>query len=271
MGSIRTFAKSVAKSLAPQFLLDQWYEHRFFSCRRWENLHFGVFDSYQEAISLADRKGANTRYALYCDHEQWLRDRQDLRPHDYPMLFWLGQVLETDMRVVDIGGSLGVSYYAFKRVIDFPPGHRWQVCELEEVVLIGRRLALERAESALSFTTELGALEDASVLFTAGALQFLEPTLVQLLTALEKPPKEVLINRVPVTAQRSTFVTLQNTGESITPCRIVNVDQWTSDLARLGYRLVDRWKCLENSMAIPSHRVLSLDHFDGFYFSRTPT
>jgi putative methyltransferase (TIGR04325 family) len=260
----------VARFLVPRALLDARYERHFFQCRRWESLHLGIFDRYRDAVAFAERRGVKSGFALAGGHEQWLKDRQDLRSHDYPVMFWLSQVLQEGMRVVDIGGSIGVSYLLFKRYMHLPTGLRWQVYELEEAVSIGRRIAQERSEQALSFTTDIGVLEDASILFSAGALQFLEPTLVQLLSPLERPPGHLLISRVPVTSRRSDFVTLQNTGASITPCRIVNVAELTSGLARLGYRLIDRWQCLENNMYVRSQPSLSMDHFDGFYFSRAP-
>jgi putative methyltransferase (TIGR04325 family) len=258
--------KSVVRLLTPQFLLSARYERHFFRSRRWENLHLGVFESFEAAREFAARRDVVPRFDL--DHEAWLKQRVRLSPHDYPMLFWLGRTFEEGMRVVDLGGSVGVSCYAFRPFMHFPEGLQWQVCELEDVVPLGRRIAQERGESALSFTSDLASLEGANVLFTAGTLQYIESSLAQLLAVLANPPKHLLINRIPLTRRRSSFVTLQNGGEGVQAYRISNAKEFVDDLERLGYREVDRWKCLENSAPIPLHPDLSLSNFDGFYFVR---
>lgn len=260
--------KSVARQLIPQSLNTARYERYFFQSRRWENLHLGVFESFQAARDYAARRNAVAAFDL--DHEAWLEERVRLKPHDYPMMFWLERTFEHGMRVVDLGGSVGVSCYAFRPFMRFPEGLQWQVCELERVVALGRRIAQERGESALSFTSDLACLEGATVLFTAGALQYIEAPLAQLLAGLTHPPPHLLINRIPLTRRRSSFVTLQNGGAGVQAYRISNAREFVEDLGRLGYREVDHWKCLESSAPIPLHPDLSLSSFDGFHFIREP-
>ncbi|WP_372527869.1 methyltransferase, TIGR04325 family [Piscinibacter sp.] len=260
--------KSVLRFLVPKSILMARYERYFFCTQRWQNLHLGVFDSFQAASEFASRRGVIPRFAL--DHEKWLQEHQGLSPHDYPMMFWLSRMLqeEEDMRVVDLGGSVGVTYYAYKPVMKFPAGLRWQVCELDDVVQLGRRIAQERGEPALSFTSDLKVLDGAPVLFAAGVIQYIEPRLVEVLSAVKYPPKHLLINRIPLTMDRATFVTLQNGGAGIQSYRIENHREFTDGLNRLGYREVDRWRCLENSTYIPFHPDVALNHFEGFYFVR---
>lgn len=240
------------------------HEWRFFRTRRWENLYLGVFEDFGSARDFASTHGTESGYVI--DQRQWLAEHADLWPHDYPMLFWLSRIIGPDDRVFDLGGSIGASYFAFQRVFGFPEGVRWQVCELPDVVAEGRELAARRGETALEFTADLSAVDGAAILFTAGALQFVEPTLAEILGRCERPPTHLLINRLPVGDQPRRFVTLQNTGASITPCRVENFAQLGRELAALGYREVDRWKCLQNSMHIPLHGELALKHFHGFYF-----
>jgi putative methyltransferase (TIGR04325 family) len=197
--------KSVVRLLTPQPLLSARYKRHFFQSRRWENLHLGVFESFHAAREFATRWGVASRFEL--DHEAWLKDRMRLRCHDYPMMFWLERALEKDTRVVDLGGSVGVSWYAFKPFISFPAGLQWQVCELENVLPIGRRIAQDRGESALSFTSDFGSIDGASVLFTAGAIQYIDTTLAQLLAGLKSPPMHLLINRLPLTTVKACMPT----------------------------------------------------------------
>jgi putative methyltransferase (TIGR04325 family) len=258
--------KSAVRHVMPRSFLESRYERYFFGTPEWKNLHLGVFESFEEADAFAAARGVHPHFGL--DHEKWLREHRGLSAHDYPMLFWLSHLVCEDARVVDLGGSVGVSYYAYKAVRPFPPTLHWRVCELGEVVPLGQRIARERGETALSFTTDLSAIDGASILFAAGVLQYVRSTLAELLDAVSTPPRHVLINRLPLTTQRGSFVTLQNGGAGIQSYRVDNEGEFLQELQRSGYRVVDRWRCLENATEIPFHPELTLDHFSGFYLTR---
>jgi len=259
-------AKSAVRHVVPQPILQARYERYFFGTAEWQNLHLGVFESFDEADAFAACRGVRPHFGL--DHVKWLQEHRGLSTHDYPVLFWLGRLVADDIRLVDLGGSVGVTYYAYKAVLPLPPTLRWQVCELPEVVPLGQRIAQERGETALSFTTDRMAIDGAAILLAAGVLQYVRTTLAELLQALPAPPRHVLVNRLPLTTQRSSFVTLQNGGAGIQSYRIANDAEFVEQLRRAGYRVVDRWRCMENTTQIPFHPDLTLDHFSGFYLTR---
>jgi putative methyltransferase (TIGR04325 family) len=262
--------RSLVKAVVPQAVLQPWLRRRFFATRSWRNRHWGVFDSFEAAHQYVRRHGHVAHYTL--DHRQWLAERQTLLPHDYPMLFWLAQAIDQKpARIVDIGGSVGVSYLTFQTVLPYPPGLHWQVCELPEVVELGREIARERGGTQLSFTSDSAVLDGADILFSAGALQFIEQPLPELLNRLRAPPRHLLINRLPLTSCRTDFVTLQHSGQSPAPCRIANERSFIDAMTRAGYRERDHWKCLENHTRISLHPELALDYFHGFYFERNDT
>ncbi|HSI59500.1 MAG TPA: hypothetical protein VLA16_18195, partial [Ideonella sp.] len=58
--------------------------------------------------------------------------------------------------------------------------------------------------------------------FAAGVLQYVRSTLDELLQILPAPPRHVLVNRLPLTMDRRSFVTLQNGGADIQAYRIAN-------------------------------------------------
>jgi putative methyltransferase (TIGR04325 family) len=169
--------------------------------------------------------------------------------------------------VLVLGGSVGVSWYALSPYLSRAERLAWQVCELPETAALGRKIATEREAAQLSFTTEPRAMDGADVLFSAGTIQYIDTPLVNMLAPLALPPRHVLINRLPLTGGRS-FITLQNSGVAVSPYRIQNEDGFLGGMDRLGYRVVDRWKCLQNSAAIPLHPEHTLEHFHGFYFAR---
>ncbi|GAA0717920.1 hypothetical protein GCM10009105_25340 [Dokdonella soli] len=249
----------------PRFLVEHVGQRRFFAARGWQNLHWGVFDSFASAQTFAARFGADTRYRT--DHEVGLQQHLTIKSHDYPILYWLTRLLPTlgDGRFIDFGGSVGASYYAYRDRLPLPRGMVWTVCELPEVVALGRLFAEKRAAPALSFTDRVEVLDGAELLFTAGCLQFVEQPLAAILGALDRMPRHVLINRLCLTGG-TPYVTLHNTGFSVSPCRVDSIAAFVASLVNLGYVLEDSWHCLESSLYVPLHPECTLQHFLGFYF-----
>jgi putative methyltransferase (TIGR04325 family) len=260
-------AKRLVRPLVPRFLLEPWKRRLFFQARGWQNLHWGTFDSFQDALAFAQRFEATTRFGA--SHEEILQRHLVLKPHDYPVLFWLARVLPTleGGRLVDLGGSIGASYYAYRDRLALRDDLAWTVCELSEVVAAGRTIAAQRNAPHLRFSDDMADLDHSSILFSAGCLQYIERPLAELLASLRVRPSHLIINRLALT-ERKAFVTLQNTGYSISPCRVDNVEQFVASLAALGYRQEDSWKCLANRTEVPFHPECTLPHFYGFYFCR---
>jgi len=269
---VRHVAIRVAERLLPAPLRGALHRRRFFGTHEWRNLHWGVFDSFDAANAYAQAHGVRPRFDM--DQKRWLADRQKLMAHDYPMLFWLERLLTSPegaqfSRLCDLGGSVGVSYLALGPYLTLPEQLVWEVCELPDVAQFGRQIASERGmQRHLHFISDMkAALDGADILFTAGAIQYIDQPLEAMLAASAKPPKHVFINRLPLTGGES-FVTLQNSGVAVHPYRIRNDAEFTGAMAALGYQVVDRWMCLQNSTWIPMHPERTLDHFHGFYLRR---
>jgi len=258
--------RGLLRPLIPEGFAIRRYEQRFFATTTWKNLHLGVFDSFAAARDFA--VGRSTRPSYSIDHEASLEKQAKLSAHDYAPLFWLGHAATPGCRVFDIGGSVGVTYLAYKKRLPQLADVGWEVCELPDVVIRGAVLAEKLDEHRLTFTTDMTRFAGCDVLFSAGALQFIEESLdVQLERATTKP-RHILINRLPVLAEHPTFVTLHNTGQSIRPCRVEHAPSFFDRMAKVGYRLVDRWKCFESSMSVPFHSGLQMESFQGFSFIR---
>ncbi|MDM0111701.1 methyltransferase, TIGR04325 family [Variovorax sp. J22R133] len=267
--SLQSAAMRTVGPLIPRPVRSALQKRRFFSARDWRNLHWGVFDSFESANEFVRLHGEAPRFEM--DQHKWLTDKQVLLPHDYPPLFWLTRIFQSPVgqnftRVLDLGGSVGVTFLAFKPYLQLPPNLRWEVCELPDTAEFGRQVARDRGETQLSFTTDSKAVDGADILFTAGTIQYIDTPLHQTLGGLANAPKHVLINRLPLTPNAS-FVTLQNSGIAVWPYHILNDTQFVQAMKGIGYRVVDRWKCLQNSTSIPFHPEHTLDHFHGFYFA----
>ena len=109
--------------------------------------------------------------------------------------FWMSRFPDSGARA-SILAQCRISYYAYAERLDIVKRVDWSVCELPEAVELGRRIAIERGATRLTFTTEWGTLADADCLFTAGALQFIEPTLDAILAGLAHQPEHLLVNKL---------------------------------------------------------------------------
>ena len=262
----RSVTERIVGPQVAEIVTKRTYCRTFFRAREWRNLALGVFASFEEAAAYCESNHTVPHYELYLDHRQWLQRQMRLRAHDYPVILWLTRLVSSAPSVIDVGGSVGVSYYAFSRLLPNADQYRWQVLELPHVVKTGREIADQRGCRALSFVERWEELVlPADVLLCAGAAQFLPVDLSDRLQSLSpsERPRSVIVNRVPIHPTR-TYVTLQNTGASITPCKVYAHEQFVGAFTALGLRLIDEWNCPENDLVIPYHPELSIPGFRGF-------
>jgi putative methyltransferase (TIGR04325 family) len=228
----------------------------------------GVYQSFEEAIADApaskpigyDQPGLAQEYVATLS--------RTVEPYDYPMIFWLSRILKEDLHVFDFGGNVGTHFYAYASYLKFPYGLSWTVCDVPAIVAAGQELAARTHESAIRFTTTLSEASGCEVFMASGSAQYLEkPTLQMLLSELQKPPTDLLINRLPLYDGES-FVTLQNGGPAFYPQWVFNRKQYISDLERLDFELVDTWEDCIDSCWIPFHPGKSLRRYRGLYLRR---
>lgn len=182
---------------------------------------------------------------------------------DTPLIPWLKSAFDDSSTVFDLGGNVGVSYYAFKQHLDFPENLRWTVCEVPEIVKAGKKIAEENNSRELSFTTEFTEADGTDIFLSCGTLQYIEPSLAQLLTQLGKKPKHLLINYVPF-YDGKPYVTLQNIGYAYSPYKIQNKTELINSLISLGYEYVEGWNS-DRICSIPFHKDRTVREYSGFY------
>jgi putative methyltransferase (TIGR04325 family) len=261
--------KSITKSLVLSipYAREKYFEREFSkrspSCK-------GVYDTFAAAAL----DSPSNKLAGY-DHRvisEFYKGRLDeLNKSDYPVLYWLGRLLPETKYVFELGGSVGMGYYAYRRYIPFPDDVRWTICELPEAVQVGTEIALDRNDTSLSFTTERQTAEDPDLYATFGALQYIEEPFAQIISELRKKPPHILINRVPL-IDGKRFITLQNNGLWFSPYKVDNRAEFIQGLEDLGYELVDKWE-----MNRPNSFLLALGDsvptYNGMYFrlNKTPS
>ncbi|MFC3549831.1 TIGR04325 family methyltransferase [Lysobacter cavernae] len=244
---------------------------RMFRRKRSGNAYCGVYESYTQALASASAlRALPTTYDTDASPRMY-RDRlEQVRVSDYPLLYWLSRLLATGQRrVFDLGGHIGISYYGFRRYLDYPADLRWQVHDMPSVTNAGRELARELDPSGrLEFTDAREDADDCDLLVTSGVLQYLDYTLPELLQTLDRPPRHVLVNLTPMHPSRGYF-TLQNLGIAICPYRVCALPEFVAEMEALGYRLRDRWESFERQLRVPFEPSCTIDSYHGFYFTRS--
>ncbi len=237
------------------------YERHFAQTSGWHNLARGLYRSFDEARAAAP---ATLPVGYVLDDEAYA-SHATIEAHDYPAMFWLRDALERGCTLLDFGGHVGLQYYLYRRYLALAPTTRWIVAEQPAVVARGRALAAGRDAPHLTFVEDPAAAADVDVLLTAGCIQSVEEPFAHLVGRLPQRPRALLINKLPL-YDRETRVTLQNTGCSFTPCTLANADEFIASLTALGYRLRDRWRCLDRSIDIPFYPDYRVPTFSGLYF-----
>ncbi|WP_395666223.1 TIGR04325 family methyltransferase [Methylocella sp.] len=227
-------------------------------------LFCGVYASYDDAEAQVapERRGWDSAAAAGL----WTGNIAYKSQWTYPPMMWLSKLLRETSTVVDFGGSVGLLYYAYRRIFALPEGARWIVVEVPEIAAAGVNIA--RQESApIEFMTALESAPPADVLHTAGAIQYVRDDLPTLFGKLAAKPRHVLINKLPVT-KGEPFWTLQNFSVGVSPYRVFGEDEVLGFFAREGYVLRDRWEVHELDCAIPFYPERHVPVFAGFYFER---
>lgn len=229
-------------------------------------LHWGVFDSYAAAI-----EAIPAARAAGWDHDaaagMWTDYIDPVRPSTYPVLFWLRLLMQTNILITDLGGSIGLTYYGYRRFAPLPDGTQWLVVEMPHIVAEGRRIARREHAVGLLFETEVPIARAHDILIAAGVLQFMENGIPGLLEQPMMRPRVILLNKVPLT-RRAGFWTLHNYGPAIAPYHIFNEAMFLDCFAARGYTVKDRWSITDMSCDIPFHPDHTVPTFVGFCMER---
>ena len=268
----KTFVDKVEAAVP---LIRKWhrfeYEQHFLRVAEWGRLFSGVYPSFA-AANAAIPAGHNNSYDNPAS-ATFLGYKSSIRSSDYPVLFWLAKLLPHHPRVFDFGGYLGISYYSFQKLLEYPQNLEWTIYDVPAVVSAGAKLAEEKdTHRQLSFTTSLERAQEFPIFLSFGSLQFPESTFAEIFAKLPTRPAHVLINKLPLT-EHKTFYTLHSMGPALSPYRISNEEEFLQSAYDLGYELVDSWDNPEFGCYIPFHPDHCVHAFSGMYLrqkSATP-
>ncbi|HUH91440.1 MAG TPA: methyltransferase, TIGR04325 family [Lysobacter sp.] len=259
-------AREAAELPGLRLIAEPVYKKMFQRPIHTRNAYYGVYDTYENALA-AVPPGLTSTYDSDAAGRMYRDRTRDLRSSEYPALYWLSRLMQEGARTLfDLGGHIGVSYYAMGRLIHYPPGLRWVVHDVPRVMEAGREWAIDNDPAGkLEFADRPEASAGFDILFSSGALQYLDYALPSLLHRTPDPPVHVLINMVPMHPERSYF-TIQNFGVVTTPYRISSATQFVEAMQALGYDVVDKWETFERHVRIPFRPDCDIDRYYGFYF-----
>lgn len=267
--AIRAAGKRVATVPAIRPVFEALHERRFErGAPPPDNMYRGVYGSFAEALASAPR----ARQVGYDNEESADLYKERTRRvyiSDYPVMFWLARLFEAgSTSVFDIGGHIGIAYYAYQRLVRYPEAIRWRVLDVPAVNAAGTAWAVDHDERhRLDFTDRPTDADGYDIVFASGSLQYLDYTLADLLGSLMHPPRHLLINLMPIHMSES-FFTLQNMGTAFCPYRIMAEREFIDGLKARGYALQDRWENPDRHCEIAFRPAQSLDRYFGFCFSR---
>lgn len=265
---LRRIANEVAQLPGINRLVQPLYRRLFARQFFGANSYCGVWPTFAEAKANAPEVLPSS-YDSAAAGSMYRTELERITVSDYPVLFWLARLLAAGQhRLFDLGGHIGVKYYAFRRYLPYPDALRWTVHDVPAVLAAGRQFAAEHdPERRLAFADSADQASECDVLLTTGALQYLDYTLAELLARAPTRPQHVLVNLTPMHPSR-TYFTLQHIGIAICPYRVSAVPEFTAAMQALGYVVVDAWASRERNVRVPFRPECDIDSYHGFYFRR---
>ncbi len=272
---MRNFGRSLGKAILDGIpALRSLFDYHITFRRRTTAVR-GVFASREEAersLPAAKPKGYDQPRITDADEVSQLTARRELgvfNEHDYPVLHWLYRAFSPNKRVFNLGGNVGVEYFAFKQFMAEIGLADWSICEIPTIAERGRLMAERLQETNLCFTSDIRKGDGADILLTVGTLQYLPDDLKTTLASYTRLPQHILINTIPA-RDGASYWTTQNIGYAFVPYRVFSVEEMKADLEGLGYQMIDRWK-FPRTFAVPYHRDHAISHYHGFYFALPDT
>lgn len=186
---------------------------------------------------------------------------------DYPVLYWLQELLEPGQRVLDAGGHMGTKYIAFREYLDLG-GITWTVYDLPGIVKAARTLqAGGRIPAEIRFVDMIGQDGTPDVFLGSGLMQYVDRPLADLIGDLPELPENVLLNKVAVTEGETRF-TLERIGPAQVPYQIRNRAAFEGEITALGYEIRDSWIIPSLAHRVPTHPWLGESESRGYTLVR---
>lgn len=267
LDSLHTLVDRLARSPGVRQLRSRRFDFQFAN-NKGLNLFRGVYRSFEEALEAipeSQRAGYDSDQAAEL-YTGWL----DVFDYDYPAMFWLQRaMLDGSRHIFDLGGNIGIKYYAYSRHCLFPEDLQWTVCDVPAVVRKGREVARERGVGTqLTFVDTAKAPGRSDILFASGSLQYLPNSLSELLADFTDRPKWIIINITPLHPVHGYF-TVNSFGPGFCAYRVQQRDAFIAAVRHAGYITRAEWRNAGKLLELPFDPGYGLDYYSGICFQRS--
>lgn len=249
---------------------EQKYQEKFASDAY--GCFWGVFETFEQAQQAApqtktigyDNTELAQEYQKMLETDNWEGGSRTIASYDYPVLFWLKSAFEQGHTTLfDFGGCVGIHFYTYSKYLTYPRNIKWTICDVPEIIKVGKLIAEKREIDNLLFTSISTEVNGKDILLASGSLQYVD-SISEMLSNVEKP-KHIIINRLPL-YEGKKFVTLQNGGKVFYPQYVFNKADFIREMEDINYQLIDIWEDRVDSCKIPFHPERSVSFYSGLYF-----
>lgn len=241
------------------------FEREFLNCEAPGSFR-GIHSTFEAAISDLPN-GTSIGFDQPGTGDLYTELFRELREWEYPVLYWLDRLMPDVHSVFDFGGHVGILYYGFSRYLDFPSDFRWTVLDVPEVRRRGAEIAAEKGATHLGFTGELSGVNGHDLLLTSGAQPYVETLIFDEVESVERPPKELIVNMVPLHDEME-YVTVQSVLRTFCPYKVFRTSDFLETLDRCGWEVRDHWVNPGKSCEVAFHPETRATRYHGFYCTR---
>lgn len=247
---------------------DNNYRERFMS-KDGISSNYGFYKTEKEACNELSKFIDIGYEDRLIDIEPYFNFRFNINKYfDYPVLFWLKDLIKDNSQVLDFGGKLGEHFYAYQNYISFPENLKWIVLELPKIIEAGEKLRNLRNEPRLAFIDENHSPKNFDVMLASGVIQYVDKKFLESL--FENNYEHIIINRLPLN-KSNEFITIQNVGGAFAFHYIYNKDEFIKFIEAKGFKLIDEWEETFDSIIINpkvERKLISCLRYYGFYFKK---
>jgi len=258
--------------------------YKFHFRRDCYSCHYGVFNSYDEAIrniptnkpSGYDNKSLAQQYEKGRLGEVILQAEQinqEIIPSfEYPVLFFLSNILKSNKKltVFDFGGNVGTHFYRYLKILDFSNLIHWIIGDVPEILSSAKSLStrysyIEEVKYLSFLDTSQMFTVDADIFISSGAIQYIFNDISPFLEQV-RGLKHIVLNRVPT--YKESFFSIQNGGIVYYPTKIFQEETLIEEIQTLGFSIRAVWSDDFDHGIVPAYPDNKNLIYRGYYFAK---
>lgn len=223
-----------------------------------------------DATHILDQVAEAAQHAMY-DPQLIERDGVIIKTQDYsyPTLAYLSKwaMMKNQMTILDIGGSLGTSYFQFSKFFSNLNQIFWMIVEQQHFVQKGRILFSTPALSFYHSIEEALSERRTDTVLISAALQYFSSPYEWLKKINQAQAKYLIIDRLPVFGRDDDQITIQYVPKHIYEA---SYPAWIFSKTKLLSNLLTDYSLIHEFPAIDGHTYLGLQQIDfrGFILER---